>query len=424
MRLICTATLSVWMAAAVYAAPPLVTIQDVVYRPNGARFSGLMTITTNAFETADLSAIGAASLTARVIDGNVRVQLVPVTNAEPPSYYTVIYTSDGKTQFQELWAVPPSDRPLRIREVRVTFPPTNPIRPILQSDVSGLLADLGARPQRGANFGYQRVPVINSQGKLESVVGVSSDCVHVDGTSGPCGAGGSSGVSPDFVDADVLVGPIDGVNATFTLSAVPNPASSLLLYRNGVLLKPGADFTINGAAVQFVPAAVPRPGDLLQAFYRRSGSSGSGPGGPPEILCSRQGTGTGSAAAMSLGTCTIPANALAPGDRVEIRFEYSYEGSTSGYAFDVFWGNTLVAQRTAGAADAASTGRVEAAVHAQGVLASAMTWGTALALTASLTSAADSLAVPLTLDFRGRMLQSGSETVTLRNYTVIRYPAN
>jgi hypothetical protein len=48
----------------------------------------------------------------------------------------------------------------------------------------------------------------------------------------------------------------------------PSPATSLQLFRNGLLQKAGLDFTLTGSSISFQPGSVPQPGDLLQASYR------------------------------------------------------------------------------------------------------------------------------------------------------------
>lgn len=84
----------------------------------------------------------------------------------------------------------------------------------------------------------------------------------------------SSGSAPfAFEDGDVPAGATNGSNMAFTLSATPSPATSLSLYRNGLLQKPGIDFTLSGAAITFTSPAVPKTGDSLQAFYRISGTT-------------------------------------------------------------------------------------------------------------------------------------------------------
>ena len=81
-----------------------------------------LTISWNSFQAVDNSAIVTQSTTVKVVDGNLRVQLVPSTTATPAGAYSVTYNSDGRIQFQERWAVPSSTQPLRVRDVRLTSP--------------------------------------------------------------------------------------------------------------------------------------------------------------------------------------------------------------------------------------------------------------------------------------------------------------
>ena len=74
---------------------------------------------------------------------------------------------------------------------------------------------------------------------------------------------------PVFEDNEVPLGVIDGVNTVFHLSMMPNPTASLDVFRNGVLLKQGVDYTLGPAGVTFVPAAIPQPGDSLVVSFRR-----------------------------------------------------------------------------------------------------------------------------------------------------------
>ncbi|HMF75345.1 MAG TPA: hypothetical protein VK604_06745 [Bryobacteraceae bacterium] len=71
-----------------------------------------------------------------------------------------------------------------------------------------------------------------------------------------------------FVDGEIPGGSITGTNATFTLASSPSPVTSLRLYKNGVLLSPVNDFTLAGATITFVTAAIPQSADTLQASYR------------------------------------------------------------------------------------------------------------------------------------------------------------
>jgi hypothetical protein len=74
---------------------------------------------------------------------------------------------------------------------------------------------------------------------------------------------------PIFVDFEIPTGTIDGSNPVFVLSAAPLPASSLVLIKNGLKLSPGGDYSLSGTTILFAAAAVPQPGDLLIASYRR-----------------------------------------------------------------------------------------------------------------------------------------------------------
>src|SRR6516162_1780178 len=228
--------LTVFSLTVLHADPPLTLIQDVLYKADGTRFNGFVQISWNSFEASDTSNIATQFRAVRIVDGNFSVKLVPTTNADPPASYTVVYNSDGKVQFQETWAVPPSSNRLRIRDVRISTPSnldSTSGGPVQESDVVGLVADLTSRPTQGPGYGVGRVVRTNSAGQLEAVSGSLGDCVHVDGSSGQCGTSG--GAVPAYVDNESPGGVVDGANTTFSLAGQPNPASSLALYRNGML---------------------------------------------------------------------------------------------------------------------------------------------------------------------------------------------
>lgn len=258
-----------------YGAPALALIQDLLYKADGSRFEGVAFIQWKSFQTADQSNIPAQSLTVSISDGSLRVQLVPTVNATPAAYYEVRYNSDGRTQFTEYWAVPQSQSSLRLRDIRIPAPVSGTsIAPpvnvaVLIGDVVGLREELDARPVKGVGYVASRTLMANSSGALTSVSGGASDCVHVDGTSSPCGSASQF----VFVDSETPGGIVDAVNTAFTLSGAPNPGSSLMLYRNGVLQTNGSDYVLAGAALTLTGISMPRPGDVLQAWYRKSGTA-------------------------------------------------------------------------------------------------------------------------------------------------------
>ncbi|MDR3701082.1 MAG: hypothetical protein P4L56_15650 [Candidatus Sulfopaludibacter sp.] len=422
-----------WFAAvlassALAAGPALTTIQDVLYKADGTRFNGSVTISWNSFQAADNSSIVTQSTTVKVVDGVLRVQLAPTTTATPQVNYSVIYTSDGRVQFQETWSVPSSGQPLHVRDVRIaaaTAPSSSGssagdtgATPIPESSVIGLIADLGSRPLKGMSYAAGSVAIVDPTGMLASVNGSPSDCVHVDGSSGPCG-----GPQASFIDSEALSGIVDGANRLFGISAVPDPATSLAIYRNGILQKAGQDFSLTGNSVQFLTGATPQPGDTLLASYRLD-SPDPGDAQPftgPQVLCNGAGGATSSLTLENIGNCAIPSGVLQPGDRLEIRFDVSHPGTAAGFSVEVDWGGTVLVHRDAAALDALVTGSAGAAIQAAGAQLSSLTWGSVLPFAATVGTATGDYTAGLTISFQGKVAQTG-DSVTMSNFTVVRIP--
>jgi hypothetical protein len=397
----------------------------VLYKADGTRFNGTLTISWSSFQSPDNSAIVSQSTTVRVLEGNLRVLLVPTTTSTPPSTYTVIYNSDGRVQFQETWSVPSSTTPLHVRDVRVAAGATSgsstssaDTSALPESSVVGLISDLGARPLKSPSFAAGRTAVVDINGMVSSAAGTATDCVHVDGSSGPCGGANA----PSFVDGDLPAGVVDGSNTAFALSTVPDPVASLAVYRNGMLQKAGQDYTLTGSTVTFVAAATPQPGDTLLASYRTGDVSDTPfPYTAPQVLCAGAGTATNAATLAAMATCSIPAGLLAPGDRVEVRFDYVHQGTGGGVSVEVDWGGTTMVHRDAPAGETLIAGRADAALLTTGAQLSAESWGAALAFAAGVATATDSYTAGLTITFKASVAQGG-DTVTLNNFTVVRVP--
>lgn len=69
-----------------------------------------------------------------------------------------------------------------------------------------------------------------------------------------------------YFDNETPSGTVDGTNVTFTLSKSPSPANSLRLFKNGVLMVQGTDYTISGATITYTVA--PTGGSNHRAWYR------------------------------------------------------------------------------------------------------------------------------------------------------------
>jgi hypothetical protein len=411
----------------VLAQPALTTIQDTLYRADGTRFSGTMFITYSSFQAGDTSNIATSNLTLAIVNGAMNVQLAPTTTASAGAQYNVVFNNNGVNQFSQVWAVPPSSVTLRIRDVLVStgtvvgpLPVTSPVQ---ISDVVGLQNALALTVMQGVGFALGRTAVINTSGQIDAAAGNLSDCMRVDGSSGPCGNSGG-GVLPSFSDGEVPVGSVNGVNTAFTLAFAPSPAASLQLYLNGLRMEAGTDYLLTGNAVTFLTASTPQTGDLLLANYRYANPSNPlSTLASPQVVCSSVGSSTSGTTQISLGTCTIPAGLLGTGDRIEARYQYSHVGSTAGFTGEVHIGGTTVVSRSAAATETEFVGRTDLGTYSGAQLWDTQSWGTALVFAAAVGSATIDITQALTVDFRGEMAAAGSDSVVMRNFTVVRYPA-
>ncbi len=251
------------LCAMALAQTRLTTIQHTLFKADGTRYNGSLVITWSTFDTTNPGTIVQQSLTVPVVNGNLLVQLVPnATQAAPANVYTVQYESDGSQQFTETWTVPVSTVALRVSQVRTGTVSSGGsggtsggggggsagTTPIAESLVINLQGDLAQRPVKGSGFGTNRVAIVDDNGVIETAVGSTSDCVFVDGTSGPC--------TITYSDGEVPGGTVNGLNGSFTLAGTPL-GSSLQLYLNGLFQTAGVDYTLTGATVQFTGAVPP-----------------------------------------------------------------------------------------------------------------------------------------------------------------------
>ncbi len=441
---------SVLVAAGAYGqSPALTTIQDTLFEANGTLLNATAVITWNTFQAADGTNVNGGSVSVPIVAGSLYVQLVPNTTATPSVPYAVTYSSDGMNQWQEMWMVPPSTSPLRLVDIRTSFVSGGGgvggggvssggggSGPVSESNVTGLVSDLSARPLKGPAYGTGRVAIVDANGDLDTAVGNSTDCVYVSGTSGPCF---DATQLPNYSDGESPSGVVDGSNTTFGLAGLPTPAKSLILFRNGIAQMQGFDYALTGSSIQFNAGAGPQPGDTLLAWYRTpsiasqlspevaradaAGKSLARSSANIQVICSATGTQTNAIRMTSLGTCTIPAKSLASGDRVEIQSLFAHNGKLNGFTYAVVWGATTAVQRKGGAADARISAKADASVTSVSTEISGASFGTILASLPFFVTARDSNEGPITIDFQAAMSAAGRDTMQLVNYTVTRYPA-
>lgn len=91
---------------------------------------------------------------------------------------------------------------------------------------------------------------------------------RADGLAGASNAP-SAPADGTFVDGETPAGAIDGETRVFLLAYRPDPPLSLQLFRNGLAQRVDLDFSLSDGTISFLSWAIPQPGDILQAWYRR-----------------------------------------------------------------------------------------------------------------------------------------------------------
>jgi hypothetical protein len=417
----------------------LTTIQDTLFKADGTRFTGTLTIQWSTFDVTNVGTIVQQSRSVPVVNGNLQVQLAPnATAPSPANTYAVTYQSDGTQQFAETWTVPVSATALTVRDVRTGSGTSSgggttgngngsggSSGPIAESGVTGLVSDLGQRPTRGAAFGAGGVAIVDNNGILETAVGQVGDCVMVDGTTGPCGAA-------TYADAETPGGLVDGSNTSFTLANTPS-GTSLMMFRNGLYQTMGFDYTLTGSTIQFGTGAVPQPGDTLTTSYRVDPSAAGAVAQvvtlhavrsttTAQVICNATGIGTRIGVWTTLGSCDLPLSQLGAGDRIELRFSFTHTGHLSGFDLQINWGATTILARHGGAQDAAVVGVADASITTTGTLLTVQSWGTVLQFLPGVLNAPLQNGVGISLSATAGA--STTDSVQLANFTVLRYPAN
>lgn len=148
----------------------------------------------------------------------------------------------------------------------------------------------------------------------------------------------------------------------------------------------------------------------------------------PQVLCSVGGGQTSSTTATSIGTCSIPGFFFDSGDRIEIALNLEHAGIASAFTVDIFVGAASVFSRSFAATDTLGFIHSSGGYYPTGSAFGTYSFGTAGASAGSAFAglSGNVTLVPTTaavISFRARLNTVSADTVTLRNFSVIRYPA-
>ena len=217
-----------------YGQPAVVTIQEIVYLPNGQPARGSLSMRLNAFCVAPPSSSfiygGVVNTVQLSSTGMLTVQLVPNSSCNPATSYFVTYNltdSRGNAQphASETWYIPDSPSTNTIRAVRTGTLPTAPLTMSISAVIGMTIGDVlygnsfGGVSRLGGNATVNRKflssvgngttptapswqPIIT--GTPQAGCLQTPDGYSVTSTGTPCGAGGGGGGDSAVNSAGVI----------------------------------------------------------------------------------------------------------------------------------------------------------------------------------------------------------------------------
>ncbi len=150
----------------------------------------------------------------------------------------------------------------------------------------------------------------------------------------------------------------------------------------------------------------------------------------PQVLCSVAGGSTSATSSTQIGSCTVPAYFLDAGDRLEVIVDYEHTGTSSAFTTEFRIGSTSVWSRSFATSDALATARTFIGFYPSGITAtpvsgawSTTSFGSTSTVVAAITATNIDNRIAFTISLRGNLATASSDGVAIRNYTVLRYPA-
>ncbi len=310
---------SIVLVPCALAQSTLTQIQDTVYNTDGSLFNGTLVVAWTGTTVSAASSPTPSTTSVKIYNGALSISLLPTTTSPSAAPYAAVFTSsNGLVTWTESWQVPPASSPLNLSEVRVSASNATG-QQVSISQVTGLTANLNA-------INGSLVGLTTTTNRISaSVTSLSSAVTTLTALVNGLSAGT---INTAFADGEMPSGTVNGANTTFTLVSTPSSALTLTVYRNGVLLSNGVDYSLNGATITFVSSQAPQSGDVLQAYYRLAGSSSS-----PLFIDdqSPQGTIDGANTTFVLTSAPTPLLSLKlykNGDLLQQNTDYTLSGTT------------------------------------------------------------------------------------------------
>lgn len=143
----------------------------------------------------------------------------------------------------------------------------------------------------------------------------------------------------------------------------------------------------------------------------------------PQVLCSSTGGTTSATASASLATCKVPSFFFDAGDRIEIIVNYEHTGTASGFVNEIRFGGETLWTRTLTSGSSHVSIRATGGLHGTGTAWGNQSFTNAGSLEANASNTNGVPTNSFIIDFRANLSSASSDTVILRNFSVVRYPA-
>ena len=220
--------LAAWPASAV-------TIRDTLTRQSGGPWTGYITV-INRTMYCGATVIQPGSERHEIVNGALELELQPTSGCgdRQAGYEVRWQPKPTGPSYVTYWAVPASQDPLSLAQVQIQSLPA----PSIAVTPSQLRVTISAG---------------KCLGTVDGILWAGLDCFGA-----------------QLADQETPSGATDGINKQFNLAHAPQPATSLMLFRNGIVLQRGVDYSITASTIHFCQSDIctPQPGDTLLAWYR------------------------------------------------------------------------------------------------------------------------------------------------------------